>query len=187
MQSQKLDSHIAGEPVLANGKYSAHLLDAGNVPFKKGKIMWSDGRFSHVPGRTSAAEYEEICRKLNDTSKWAQSRPESKFEPGFAEYTTRPIDWERQQVTPCFAYSSIRAAFITSTSWSLCSAHIPNVHKSTAQLPTLEACFTHYPGWPFPCDRGNLIARLFTHGTTYIKTYRGWADRICSQPNSTIA
>lgn len=99
LQNQKLDSHIAGEPILANGRYSAHLLDAGNVPFKKGKIMWSEGRFSHVPGRMSAADYETMCHQLKDTSQWQLSRPDSKFEPGFAEYTTRPIDWERQQVT----------------------------------------------------------------------------------------
>ena len=102
LQNHKLDSHIAGEPILANGKFSAHLLDAGNVPFKKGKIMWSEGRFSHVPGRMSAAEYETMCSKLHSTTQWQLSRPESKFEPGFAEYTTRPIDWERKQVSLAF-------------------------------------------------------------------------------------
>lgn len=113
LQNQKLDSHIAGEPILANGKYSAHLLDAGNVPFKKGKIMWSEGRFSHVPGRMSAADYETMCKKLNETSQWQLSRPDSKFEPGFAEYTTRPIDWERQKVmiAPTVAENVIERTF----------------------------------------------------------------------------
>eukprot|EP00892_Ulva_mutabilis_P005725 jgi/Ulvmu1/3524/UM163_0005.1 len=167
--NQKLDCHVPGEAILANGKFSAHLLDAGNVPFKKGKIMWSEGRFSHVPGRTSAANYETMCKKLNDTSRWQQSRPESKFEPGYAEYTTRPMDWDRQQalaaslpdapagfsaireadgnVTMVPDTSSIAKQFGSSKLVPACRGAIPNgpaafsVHQtSTGELRWLTRC-----------------------------------------------
>lgn len=103
MQNLKIDSIAEGEPVLKGSLYVPHMLDDNKVAFNTGKLMWNEDRFKHVPGRMGHGEYEAMCRTIAETSKWELARPESKFEPGFAAYTSRPMDYERRVVRPLLA------------------------------------------------------------------------------------
>lgn len=98
VQNLKTESLEEGEAVLKGSRYVPHMVDDNNVAFSTGRLMWSEDRFKNIPGRLGHAEYEGLCRRIGETSKWELSRPESKFEAGFAEYTTRPMDWERRIV-----------------------------------------------------------------------------------------
>lgn len=87
MQNLKIDKNQDGEAVLSAGRFVPWLTDSEGRSFKTGSLIWSEHRFRDIPGLMGHTEYEQMCVKLNKTSKWELARPTPKFQPGFAAYT----------------------------------------------------------------------------------------------------
>ena len=89
-QNIKIDDHKDGEAVLSAGRFVPYLTDKDGLSYKSGPLMWSEHRFRDVPGQMGHADYEAMCARLAQTTRWDMSRPAAQCEPGYAAYTRRP-------------------------------------------------------------------------------------------------
>lgn len=108
--------------MLSAGRFVPYLTDKDGLSYKSGPLMWSEHRFRDVPGQMGHADYEAMCARLAETTRWDKSRPPAQCEPGYAAYTRRPGELHTQQDEVRGAAALHKIRMLRCVSYAYCHA-----------------------------------------------------------------